>query len=559
MGKLYVVPTPVGNMEDMTFRAIRVLKEADLILAEDTRTSSVLLRHYDIKNHLLSHHKFNEHQTVEQLVERILAGETVALISDAGTPAISDPGFLMVRECIRNGIEVTCLPGATAFVPALVSSGLPDERFCFEGFLPQKKGRNTRLLSLVNEPRTIIFYESPYRLVKTLEQFIGYFGPERPVAVCREISKIHEECVRGSLKEVLSHFQHNEPKGEIVIVLGGKVEMPDSGSLDAGNEINEDNQVQVSSPENRNLKKLSNAERCALRRIKLINKLNRMKKLFFLSVCAVAMLTACTGNKAINEAAQRDRDSLMQVISQRDAELDEIMGTVNEINEGFRQINEAQGRVTSEAANGEGANMKAQIQENIHFIQQTLQQNREQLEKLRSRLKNSTLEGTKLKETIDQLTAQLEEKSVQIETLQSELASKNITIEEQTQKIEQLNTNVTELTTQNEEKAKVVAEQDKQINTAWFVFGTKSELKEQNILNKKEVLKEGSFNKNYFTEIDIRTQKEIKLYSKSAKLLTSHPSGSYTLAKDAKGQYVLKINNPNTFWSVSRYLVIQVK
>ena len=284
-----------------------------------------------------------------------------------------------------------------------------------------------------------------------------------------------------------------------------------------------------------------------------------MKKLFFLLVCAVAMLTACTGNKAINEAAQRDRDSLMQVISQRDAELDEIMGTVNEINEGFRQINEAQGRVTSEAANGEGANMKAQIQENIHFIQQTLQQNREQLEKLRSRLKNSTLEGTKLKETIDQLTAQLEEKSVQIETLQSELASKNITIEEQTQKIEQLNTNVTELTTQNEEKAKVVAEQDKQINTAWFVFGTKSELKEQNILNKKEVLKEGSFNKNYFTEIDIRTQKEIKLYSKSAKLLTSHPSGSYTLAKDAKGQYVLKINNPNTFWSVSRYLVIQVK
>ena len=284
-----------------------------------------------------------------------------------------------------------------------------------------------------------------------------------------------------------------------------------------------------------------------------------MKKLLFLSICVATALTACTGDKTINEAAQRDRDSLMQVISQRDAELDEIMGTVNEINEGFRQINEAQGRVTSEAANGEGANMKTQIQENIQFIQQTLQQNREQLEKLKTRLKNSTFEGTKLKETIDQLTAQLEEKSAQIEALQSELASKNITIEEQTQKIEQLNTNVTELTTQNEEKAKVVAEQDKQLNTAWFVFGTKSELKEQNILNKKEVLKDGAFNKNYFTEIDIRTQKEIKLYSKSAKLLTSHPSGSYTLAKDAKGQYVLKINNPNTFWSVSRYLVIQVK
>ena len=284
-----------------------------------------------------------------------------------------------------------------------------------------------------------------------------------------------------------------------------------------------------------------------------------MKKLLFLSICVATALTACTGDKAINEAAQRDRDSLMQVISQRDAELDEIMGTVNEINEGFRQINEAQGRVTSEAANGEGANMKTQIQENIQFIQQTLQQNREQLEKLKTRLKNSTFEGTKLKETIDQLTAQLEEKSAQIEALQSELASKNITIEEQTQKIEQLNTNVTELTTQNEEKAKVVAEQDKQLNTAWFVFGTKSELKEQNILNKKEVLKDGAFNKNYFTEIDNRTQKEIKLYSKSAKLLTSHPSGSYTLAKDAKGQYVLKINNPNTFWSVSRYLIIQVK
>ena len=222
MAKLYVVPTPVGNLEDMTFRAVRVLKEADLILAEDTRTSSVLLKHYEIKNALLSHHKFNEHQTVERLVERIKGGETVALISDAGTPAISDPGFLMVRECVRNGIEVTCLPGATAFVPALVSSGLPDEKFCFEGFLPQKKGRNTRLTQLQEETRTMIFYESPYRVVKTLTQFVEYFGPERPVAVCREISKVHEETVRGSLQEVLQHFTEHEPKGEFVIVLGGK-------------------------------------------------------------------------------------------------------------------------------------------------------------------------------------------------------------------------------------------------------------------------------------------------------------------------------------------------
>lgn len=222
MGKLYVVPTPVGNLEDMTFRAIRVLKEADLILAEDTRTSSVLMKHYEIKNPMMSHHKFNEHKTVEGIVSRILAGQTVALVSDAGTPAISDPGFLVVRECVRNGIEVLCLPGATAFVPALVSSGLPNDRFCFEGFLPQKKGRQTRLQSLQEEKRTMIFYESPYRLVKTLTQFAEYYGADRQVAVCREISKIHEECVRGSLTEVIAHFTAHEPKGEIVVVLAGK-------------------------------------------------------------------------------------------------------------------------------------------------------------------------------------------------------------------------------------------------------------------------------------------------------------------------------------------------
>ena len=222
MGKLYVVPTPVGNMEDMTFRAIRILKEADLILAEDTRTSGILLKHYEIKNAMQSHRKFNEHQTVESIVNRIKGGQTVALISDAGTPGISDPGFLVVRECVRNGIEVQCLPGATAFVPALVSSGLPDERFCFEGFLPQKKGRMTRLNALKEETRTMIFYESPYRLLKTLTQFAEFFGADRPVSVCREISKIHEESVRGTLQEVIAHFTETEPRGEIVIILGGK-------------------------------------------------------------------------------------------------------------------------------------------------------------------------------------------------------------------------------------------------------------------------------------------------------------------------------------------------
>jgi 16S rRNA (cytidine1402-2'-O)-methyltransferase len=222
MGRLYVVPTPVGNLEDMTFRAIRILKEADLILAEDTRTSGILLKHFEIKNAMMSHHKFNEHQTVEGIVNRIKAGQTVALISDAGTPAISDPGFLVVRECVRHGIEVQCLPGPTAFVPALVSSGLPNDRFCFEGFLPQKKGRMTRLTSLQEETRTMIFYESPYRLVKTLTQFVEFFGTERHVSVCREISKIHEECVRGTLTEVIQHFTTNEPKGEIVVILEGK-------------------------------------------------------------------------------------------------------------------------------------------------------------------------------------------------------------------------------------------------------------------------------------------------------------------------------------------------
>ena len=224
MGKLFVVPTPVGNLEDMTFRAIRTLKEVDLILAEDTRTSSVLLKHFEIKRPMISHHKFNEHRTVEGVVNRLKAGENVALISDAGTPGISDPGFLVVRECVRNGIEVQCLPGATAFVPALVSSGLPNDRFCFEGFLPQKKGRMTRLLSLQDERRTMIFYESPYRLLKTLMQFQEYFGAERQVSVCREISKLHEECVRGSLLEVIEHYKANEPRGEMVVILSGKEE-----------------------------------------------------------------------------------------------------------------------------------------------------------------------------------------------------------------------------------------------------------------------------------------------------------------------------------------------
>lgn len=220
-GILYIVPTPVGNLNDMTFRAVQVLKDADLILAEDTRTSSVLLHHYDIHGKLQSHHKFNEHQTAEMIKERILGGLNVALISDAGTPGISDPGFLLARTCAAEGIEVQTLPGATACIPAIVSSGLPCDRFCFEGFLPVKKGRQTLLRALAEEPRTMIFYESPYRLVKTLDLFIEHFGPERECSVAREISKIHEEHRRGTLAEVSAWYKEHEPKGEIVIVVAG--------------------------------------------------------------------------------------------------------------------------------------------------------------------------------------------------------------------------------------------------------------------------------------------------------------------------------------------------
>ena len=222
MGILYIVPTPVGNMEDMTLRAIRILKEADVVLAEDTRTSGILLKHFQIQQHLLSHHKFNEHGTSAAIVERLLAGQTVALISDAGTPGISDPGFFLVREAVRAGVEVQTLPGATAFVPALVSSGLPCDRFCFEGFLPQKKGRQTKIQSLADEERTMVFYESPYRVLKTLEQFAEVMGDSRKVSVCREISKVHEESVRGTLAEVIAHFKEHEPRGEFVIVLAGR-------------------------------------------------------------------------------------------------------------------------------------------------------------------------------------------------------------------------------------------------------------------------------------------------------------------------------------------------
>jgi 16S rRNA (cytidine1402-2'-O)-methyltransferase len=219
--KLTVVPTPIGNLEDMTFRAIRILKEADLILAEDTRTSGFLMKHFEIRTPMQSYHKFNEHKTVENIVQRIKTGLKVALISDAGTPSISDPGFLVVRACVENEIDVECLPGATAFVPALVASGIPSDKFCFEGFLPQKKGRQTRLTKLASETRTMIFYESPFRLAKTLSQLSEFLGQERKASVSRELSKMFEETKRGTLPELAHYFTEHPPKGEIVIIVAG--------------------------------------------------------------------------------------------------------------------------------------------------------------------------------------------------------------------------------------------------------------------------------------------------------------------------------------------------
>ncbi|WP_448606096.1 16S rRNA (cytidine(1402)-2'-O)-methyltransferase [Paenimyroides ceti] len=225
MGKLYLVPTPIGNLEDMTFRAIKVLKEVDLILAEDTRTSAKLLKHFEIGTQMHSHHMHNEHQTIEHILQKLEQGQHIALISDAGTPAISDPGFLLTRACVDKNIAVECLPGATAFVPALVNSGLPNDKFVFEGFLPDKKGRQTRFLALQEENRTMIFYVSPHKLLKTLADFVSYFGSDRPVSVSRELTKLHEETVRGTAEEVLKYFENKPAKGEIVVIVGGKIKI----------------------------------------------------------------------------------------------------------------------------------------------------------------------------------------------------------------------------------------------------------------------------------------------------------------------------------------------
>ena len=509
-GKLYIVPTPVGNM---TFRAIRILKEADLILAEDTRTSGILLKHFEIKNALQSHHKFNEHQTVESVINKIKAGANVALISDAGTPGISDPGFLVTRECVRNGIEVQCLPGATAFVPAVVASGLPNDRFCFEGFLPQKKGRMTRLQALAEERRTMIFYESPYRLVKTLTQLAECFG---------RLSGVRSMNWRNT-----SPSTNRKAK---------------SSSWWPGKKT----------------------DRHLLTKHK---KTSVMKKLVLSLMAFAAVLASCDGTGGNKSRLQAENDSLQAVLNERNAELDEMMGTFNEISEGFRQINAAENRVDLQrGALSEGSlSAKEQIASDIEFIRKQMEENKQQIAKLQQQLKNSRTNSAQLKKAVETLTQELVEKTKRIEELQAELASKNIRIQELDAAVTTLTTEKETLVAENEAKAQTVAAQDKALNAAWFVFGTKKELKDQRILTntgvfrKGDVMQDEAMNKDYFTQIDIRTTKEIKLYSKSADLLTTHPAGTYVLEEDGKGQLTLRITDPERFWSVSKYLVIQVK
>ncbi len=283
-----------------------------------------------------------------------------------------------------------------------------------------------------------------------------------------------------------------------------------------------------------------------------------MKKLFILPLCLMA-LVACNDGKKAEERAQRERDSLMQVIDEKETELNEIMGSINEVQEGFRLINEAEGRITVANSNPEASSSRDVIRENIAFIQETMQQNRTAIQQLRERLKSTTVNVEKLSKTIENLSAQLDAQTKRVQELEAQLAEKDILIAEQGEQINSLNENVSNLTADNKQKQETIQSQDKDLNTAWFVFGTKAELKEQKILQKGDVLKANNFNKDYFTKIDIRIDKEIKLYSKSAELLTTHPNGSYSLVKDTKGQYVLKITAPEKFWSTSKYLVIQVK
>lgn len=533
---LYLIPTPVGNMEDMTFRAIRLLKEADLILCEDTRTSGILLKHFGIEGkRLMAHHKFNEHGTSSGVVEHLKAGETVCLITDAGTPGISDPGFFLVREAVAAGIEVQTLPGATAFTPALVSSGLPCDRFCFEGFLPQKKGRQTRLQELARESRTMIIYESPRRLVKSLEQFAEVFGEERQVSVCREISKVHEESVRGTLAEVAAHFRETEPKGEIVIILQGATSTPTD---------KEEKEQEASAPTAD--KPLSKYQR-------------KMMKNLILIITAVMFFAACTENKPVPaiESDQHRVDSLQNILNQKDDEINEMMATLNEIQEGFRIINAAEGKVAI-IKDGESTNKTEQIRQSIRNISAAMDHNRDLIAKLQKQVRESSVRGEQLKATIESLMAQLADKDTQLRQLQAQLEEKDIHIAELDKTVSNLNTNVNQLKEESSTKTETINAQDKQINTAYYVFGTKRELEAQSIYQKGKVL-QSSFNKNYFTKIDIRVDKEIKLYSKSAQILTAHPSSSYTLTQDTNKQYILRITNPQQFWSTSKYLVVLVK
>lgn len=528
-GILYVVPTPVGNLDDMTVRAVNVLKEVDVILAEDTRTSGVLMKHFGIETRMQSHHKFNEHETAAGIAQRLKGGERIALVSDAGTPAISDPGFMLVRECRRVGVKVECLPGATAFVPALVDSGLPCDKFCFEGFLPQKKGRSTRLAELSVEPRTIVFYESPLRLVKTLTQLAEAFGQDREASVSREISKLHEETCRGTLSELCEHFSVNEPRGEIVIVVSGKKEEKSAGKRDKYAHFKTEKKTEFT-----------------------------MKKMMILALALTGALVACNGNKEQKDALA---DTTQPDISKVEGQRDSLMNLIGDISQNLLEVNRMENILVSGDFK-DTPDKRQEIIANINALRQELDARKQALEELESKLKSSNGYSAKLQKTIESQKQLIDEQSQKIQQLEAALADANVKISDLNKNVEDLNTQVSTVTEERNAETQRADKVTDELNICYYVCGSNKELKEHKILEKKFLGKtktmEGDFDRSYFTKADKRKLTEVKTYAKKAELKTSHPAGSYSM-ETVGGTVVIKIKDAKKFWEKSNFLVIQTK
>ena len=516
-GILYVVPTPVGNLDDMTVRAVNVLKEVDVILAEDTRTSGVLMKHFGIETRMQSHHKFNEHETAAGIAQRLKGGERIALVSDAGTPAISDPGFMLVRECRRVGVKVECLPGATAFVPARVDSGLPCDKFCFEGFLPQKKGRSTRLAELSVEPRTIVFYESPLRLVKTLTQLVEAFGQDREASVSREISKLHEETCRGTLSELCEHFSVNEPLGEIVIVVSGKKEEKSAGKRDKYAHF-----------------KTEKKQRLQVR--------------------------------SWHATATKSKKTLLPTLTQPDiskveGQRDSLMNLIGDISQNLLEVNRMENILVSGDFK-DTPDKRQEIIANINALRQELDARKQALEELESKLKSSNGYSAKLQKTIESQKQLIDEQSQKIQQLEAALADANVKISDLNKNVEDLNTQVSTVTEERNAETQRADKVTDELNICYYVCGSNKELKEHKILEKKFLGKtktmEGDFDRSYFTKADKRKLTEVKTYAKKAELKTSHPAGSYSM-ETVGGTVVIKIKDAKKFWEKSNFLVIQTK